>query len=241
MSGETTESVYQTHPQTCAADDYWGQVRRTVDGRPVPEAQIDLIVEGMAAALELGPDERLLDLCCGNGAMTTRWFARCAGGLGVDFSEFLVGVARARFSRGAHEAYHLASVLDFARDPAGFGPFDKAVCYGSLQYLQRADVATLLADLRRGLPGLERFVLGNVPDRERVAAFARPGVDVPLDDPASAIGCWWSPDELREVAAAAGWELEVRRMPSEFYAAHYRFDAVLLRPERPQAPMRAGV
>ncbi|MEZ6014264.1 MAG: class I SAM-dependent methyltransferase [Planctomycetota bacterium] len=227
MSGETTESVYLTHPQTCAADDYWGQVRRTVNGQPLPQRQIDLIVDAMAEALDLGAQDRLLDLCCGNGALTTYWFARCAGGLGVDFSPYLVDIARQRFSHGPHERYHIESVLTFAQGPQPYGAFDKAVCYGSLQYLRRSDVAALLRGLRRAQPTLQRLVLGNVPDRDLVAAFARPGVDVPLDDPESAIGCWWGAADLRAVAEDAGWDLQVRRMPSEFYSAHYRFDAVL--------------
>jgi len=230
MGSESERNFYQVHPTTCAPDDYWGQVRRTVNGKPIPERQIELIVDSTAENLGLAPDDRLLDLCCGNGALTTRWFARCAGGLGVDFSEPLIQVARSTFSRGPHEAYVLASVLDFAADPTPFGahlPCDVAVSYGSLQYLPRVAAAQLLADLARTQPSLRRVVLGNVPDRERLEAFRLPGVEIPLDDPDSAIGCWWSVAELSEVAKSAGFALEARHMPDEFYSAHYRFDALL--------------
>ncbi len=232
MTPDPAPSFYQTHPLTCAREDHWGQVRRTVNGQPIARRQIELILESVAKALDLQATDRLLDLCCGNGALTTHWFARCRGGLGVDHSEPLIQIARESFCRGAHEQYRLASVLDFAAQPQAAGMeahFDKAICYGSMQYFERAAVAGWLADLRRNIRGLQRFLIGNLPDRERLAAFRKPGVEVPLNDPHSAIGCWWSATELGEIAHAAGFDCEVLLPNPEFFAAHYRFDA-LLRP-----------
>lgn len=220
-------SFYQTFPSTCDPTDYWGQVRRTVNGKPIPQRQIDLIVEKMARDLDLQAADQLLDLCCGNGALTTYWFAMCRGGLGVDFSEFLVDVARSAFSRGSHERYLLGSVVDFVKRPTEEYRFTKAICYGSVQYLLVDEVTQLLAGLREHHPGLQRLVLGNLPDRERVSAFQRPGVQVDLDDPESAVGRWWARAELNAVARNTGWRMVVSTMPEEFYASHYRFDALL--------------
>lgn len=223
-------NFYESHPKSCAPDDYWGQVGRTLDGKPLPKEQIELIVSSMAQALELDPDDRLLDLCCGNGALSTRWFADCAGGLGVDMSTPLMEVALRDFARPDREEYLLASVLDFAQDPARFGAhgsFDKGICFGSLQYLERDHVRLWLADLRRSFPGLRRLVLGNVPDRAQVKAFARDGVVMPLDDPESALGCWWDRDELAIIADRAGFVCRTQTPPAAFYASHYRFDAIL--------------
>lgn len=223
-------SFYQTHPTTCAPDDYWGQVRRTVNGQPIPDEQIELIVESMREALQLESTDRLLDLCCGNGALSSRWFAQCAGGLGVDDSEPLIQVALADFAKPPREEYLLASVLDFARTPEEFGDvggIEKAICFASLQYLPRERVRLWLADLRRGMPKLKRLVIGNLPDRERVDAFAEAGAELPLDDPDSALGCWWRPDELKLLADRAGYRCRIQTPPDSFYAAHYRFDAIL--------------
>ncbi len=223
-------SFYQTHPATCAPDDYWGQVRRTVNGQPISAEQIELIVESMGEALELGSTDRLLDLCCGNGALTSRWFARCAGGIGVDNSEPLIQVAQADFAKPPREQYLLASVLDFARAPGGFGDvneIEKAICFASVQYLPRELVRIWLADLRRSMPKLRRLVLGNLPDRERIGGFAKQGTELPLDDPESALGCWWSQEELTLLAQRAGYRCHIQAPPEAFYAAHYRFDAIL--------------
>src|SRR5262245_10350175 len=68
---ENSGYVFKNHPQTCDPDDYWGQVKRTVGGQPVSQEQIDLIVAAVKRGLQLGPEDTLLDICCGNGALTT--------------------------------------------------------------------------------------------------------------------------------------------------------------------------
>ena len=91
-------AIYDEHAKTCDETDFWGQVRRTVNGEPVSDHQIDLIVEEMSAALELNSKDTLLDICCGNGALSTRFFDQCAGGLGVDYSKTLIDIARKHFA-----------------------------------------------------------------------------------------------------------------------------------------------
>ena len=49
-----------------------------------------------------------------------------------------------------------------------------------------------------------------------------------LREPRSPIGVWRSPAEMADLAGP-GWRVSVHRMPPEFFAAHYRFDALLVR------------
>lgn len=227
MAPQPSQSFYKHHPKTCDRHDYWGQVRRTLGGKPVPDAQIDLIVDTMAHNLDLRSEDRLLDLCCGNGALSVRWFERCAGGLGVDFSPPLIEVASEDFAQPPQWDFLLADVVEFAQNSSAHGVFNKAIVYGSVQYLTRVQLLRLLCGVRLGHPEVVRFVLGNVPDRDREPVFRGGRPEQPLDDPDSAIGVWWRADDLGQLAAEAGWALEVARMPEAFYARHYRFDAIL--------------
>ena len=45
MTDNTELTFYKEHPKTCDPEDFWGQVKRTVNGKPIPQAQIDMIVE----------------------------------------------------------------------------------------------------------------------------------------------------------------------------------------------------
>ncbi len=220
---------YNEHPKTCARTDFWGQVRRTVNGRPVDEQQIEMIVDAVCSGLELNPRDRLLDLCCGNGALTTRFLARCAGGLGVDRSPALISVAHEFFQRDPRETYHLDDVLDFAGSMTAPAAFDKAVCYGSFQYLPEDRAEALLATLRQRFEQVRRLYVGNLPDRELLGEFYRErdyeaGIE---DDPGSAIGIWRTREQFSRLAALTGWEVEFRKMPEGFYASHYRYEAIL--------------
>jgi len=223
-------SLYQTHPTTCAPDDFWGQVKRTVDGRPVAPDQIAMIVEQVARGLELGPTDTLLDLCCGNGALTTFFFARCAGGLGVDVSEPLVRVAIENFVRRPSEAFILQEAVDFVRSWPEPERFTIGLCYGAFSYLTTAEAETLLATVYGRFRNVRRVFLGNLPDRDHFRRFFgeryRAGVE---DDAGSALGIWRTVDQVHELARRCGWRAETLQMPAAFYAAHYRYDMVLTR------------
>src|SRR5690348_1022007 len=94
---------YKEYPKTLPADDLWGQVRRTVYGKPVPEDQIQMIVEAIVTGLELRlPAIGLLDIGCGNGALAARLFPYCERCVGVDSSEYLIAVANTRFASARH-------------------------------------------------------------------------------------------------------------------------------------------
>lgn len=225
-----TSSFYKEYPKTCDPEDFWGQVRRTVNGKPVPQEHIDMIVEAVCEGLDLRRDDRFLDICCGNGALTSYFFERCAGGLGVDFSEFLIEVANKHFAEKPQNAYLLQDILEFARTFSEPGRFTKGMCYGSLQYLGDEAVHELLAVLHARFDRLGRLFIGNVPDRRLVREFFgeayQPGIERKTD---SAIGVWRSEEDFEALVRDTGWKAEVRHMPKDYYTAHYRYDVLLTR------------
>lgn len=220
---------YDSHARRCDRNDIWTQVKRTVNGRPLPQEQISLIIETVAEMLELSPSDVLLDICCGNGALTHHWFARCAGGVGIDASPYLIEVANERFASGTTDRYIATEALSHIRASTGRSDFTKAVCYGSLQYFSRERAGELLAAINGRYPRLERLVVGNIPDLDRAAHFFSEGIPdaSTLASPRSQIGVWYSEAEFGDLAWNAGWHCRVRRMPECFHAAHYRFDAIL--------------
>ncbi len=222
-------SFYKEHPKTCDPEDFWGQVKRTVNGKPIPQEQIDMIVDAVCNGLELSTNDVLLDLCCGNGALTTYFFARCSGGLGVDFSEYLVEVARRYFVKRLQEDFIIQDVVEFARTYPEAKRFTKAVCYGSLQYLPKDEAYKLLILLRQRFTGLHKIFIGNVPDKKFARSFFGDRYESGIENtPAGAIGIWRTHEEFRALAEETSWRMVIRYMPKDFYWAHYRYDVILL-------------
>ena len=224
---------YNQHVKSTMPGDFWGQVKRHVFGQPIADEQIQLIVEAIHDALDLNRHDILLDLACGNGALTAKLQPACEGCFGVDVSEALIEIANTNFARSGccFVAADVASYVLAERDPARF---TKALCYGSFPYLHPASASLTLAVLAGRFPNLERVFVGNLPDLSRVQAFypqvstSNPGLQNPLSD----IGIWRSRQEFVELAAAAGWSAKISVMPTSFYAAHYRYDALLTRSDK---------
>ena len=224
-------SFYKEHPKTCSPDDFWGQVKRTVDGVPVSQDQIDLIVNAVVAGLELKQEDTLLDLCCGNGALSNLLFKHCKGGVGVDFSEYLISIADKHFSVPPDQTYILQDVVEFCEHPIAPHRFSKMLCYGSFPFIEHERAEALLRLLKSNFPSLKRVFIGNCADKELMAEFfgdrsIEPGIE---DDPDSPIGIWRTQDEFVSLANSCGWKAAIHKMPGQYYAAHYRYDVILTR------------
>jgi hypothetical protein len=103
------------------------------------------------------------------------------------------------------------------------------LCYGSFAYFTEADARQVLRVLHNRFVNVSRLFIGNLPDRDRAYLFYPPGKDYTSEvkDHAAQIGIWRSEAEFHTLAADEGWELTSTLMPPEYYAAHYRFDALL--------------
>jgi len=218
---------YDQHARSRPRDDLWGQVRRTVRGRPVPPEQIDMIVRVIRDKLALESSDILLDLACGNGALTQRLHPVCRRSLGVDLSPYMVGIARERFTRPGH-SFEQGDAAGWVEQRAETGQFTKLLCYGSLSYFTDEEVARLLSSLSHRFQGVRRVLLGNLPDPDRATAFFGAEQVPDLRQPRSDLGAWRSAGELARLAGP-GWEVQASTMPAGFFAAHYRFDLLLVR------------
>lgn len=224
-------SFYKEHPKSCDPKDFWGQVKRTVNGKPVSQEQIDMIVKASVSGLNLESNDVLLDICCGNGALTDLLFDRCSGGLGVDFSEYLISVAKENFANGTTRKYEFDDAVNFCLAPIDAERFTKAICYGSFSYLEHQQAETLLSSLRTNFSNLKCVFIGNCPDKTKVDDFFqdREYDKAVIEDPSSAIGIWRTQSEFVSLAQRAGWNAKFNNMPNKFYASLYRYDAVLYR------------
>lgn len=229
MAYNKNYDTFNDHAKTCAPDDFWGQVKRTVGGKAVSEEQIRMIVAVVVDKLSLRPEDALLDLCCGNGALSVLFKEHCARLKGVDFADSLIEVAQANFADPPRLEFFLQDVAEYVLLEGAPEVFTAAVCYGSFQYFDPDVARTMLIELRKRFSNVTRLLLGNMPDKSRLQSFYTeqtyiPGIE---SDCTSPLGMWRSMDEVAEMAVSAGWDAMFSVMPPSYHASHYRFDALL--------------
>ncbi len=225
------ESDFKTYPLKLNSKDYWGQVKRTVNGKPVSPKQIDLIIQAIERELHLvdRQNNTLLDIACGNGALSAMLFGQLLEFTGVDYSEFLISVAKRDFEARPRFSFELSDAVDYIKNDPFPERVKKVLCYGSFSYFP--DAGEFLRILYQRYTNVERVFIGNLPDKMRSTLFYREKLPVSseLVDHNSKIGIWRTETEFNDLARGAGWICQITRMPSDFYASHYRYDATLTR------------
>jgi protein-L-isoaspartate O-methyltransferase len=223
---KASEFDYLERPKQFARNDFWRQVRRTINGEPVTEEQIQLIALQIVSGLQLGKNDRLLDIGCGNGALTMAIAPYASDVLGMDYSEYLIGVAKEYFETS--RVRFLQMSIDEMLTGDLNARYNKALLYGVSSYLND--------DLLRRLIGWYfsehrgRMFIGNVRDKALAAKFYQePKSDTELDDHTTSIGKWRTPQWFEALAREIGVTVEFMKMPGEFYLSGFYFDVVLER------------
>ncbi|TWU05755.1 class I SAM-dependent methyltransferase [Stieleria varia] len=228
------EALHKEYPKRFSRTDFWRQIKRTVNGQPVSERDIEQIVAQVGRHLALCGDDHLLDLGCGNGALASEFFDGIDRYTGVDFSSYLLEIAGDYFQPSEAICYIQSDIRWTDRYLSAASGATKVLIYGCMGYLQPDDFLRLIAELKSGLPSLKTLFIGNIADRDKAGEFfaARGIDDFDLDDPQSAIGVWWNRKALIQTCQAVGYHAEVTEMPSDFYSSRYRFDLVIHHPSR---------
>lgn len=228
------KASYDARVANADPTDHLSQVGHTVNGAPISETDFAALHDQIADLLALGPEDRLLDLCCGNGLFTQPLAQRVAAACGADLSPELIRVARLD-----HPAPNLDYVeLDACaadrlaeRDEA---PFTRVLIYAAWQHFDKKSGAKVLDALRRVTTPDARVLLGFVLD----AALKNNFFDTPERRTAheahvaagtDLLGVWWDRDDLTSLASECGFTCAYANPPAMAHAARYRFNALLIR------------
>lgn len=222
--------IHKEYPKKCDPRDFFGQVKRTVNGKPISEEEINLIINAIRDNLDLKHTDVLFDIGCGNAALASRLFDSIKGYIGVDFSEYLVSVANENFAKAGYEII-LDDAIKYLEQTEVDSIVTKVLCYGVFSYFEPKNAEKLLKLVRVKFPNVKRVFIGNIPDKKRADKFYYEEIDYEnlLDDHQSSIGKWWAINDFQRLGKSAGWNAEFHFMPSGFYSAHYRFDVLLKR------------
>lgn len=225
--------TYRGQNEIASARDLFVEVGKTVGGEPISEAAFELSIRLVAEALHLNTDDRLLELCCGNGLMTRPLADLVAEVCAVDFAEGLVVHAR-EFRARPNITYHRADVVDFINEAAATGSYlpSKILLGDALGYFTPASLREILfaaqrlqkdgvAVLASGIPCDDlKWNFYNTPERVRRYGEnqLKPG------NANDGIGRWWTKEELAGLGRQLGLEVTLREQSP--ILSTFRIDAL---------------
>jgi SAM-dependent methyltransferase len=222
---------YNEYPKLFARNDFWNQVRRTIDGVPITESEILEITRSIRSQLSLSQDDLLLDLACGNGALASYLFPAIISYHGIDASQYLIEIATEFFAKPPRITFQHSDVATYVLNEQNPERFTKVLCYGSFQYFSQNDAKIVLDTINSRFTNVDLFLIGNLPDRDKAHLFFGPSIPPEriLNDPAAKIGIWRTKDQFKTLAREYGWQSTFSTLDPAIFNAKYRYDVVLTR------------
>lgn len=221
--------MHKEFPKSVERTEFWKQIKRTVNGKPVSDRDIRMILSQIRENMDFNSGDHLLDLGCGNAALASNFFGDIEKYTGVDFSEYLLGVAKEFFMPNKDVVYIENNVLDFVKEEENYNLYSKVLIYGVMAYFTQKEFLEIIHELSTKFTNVKKIFIGQIPDKHKASDFyyEKDNSKFILNDPKSPIGVWWCPEEFYNLCREVGYEVEIVHMPKSFYASKYRFDAVL--------------
>lgn len=217
-------SDYTQRARQFKRDEFWKQVRRTIDGQEVSDDQIQLIVDQINNGLKVEDNDRLVDIGCGNGALTKLVATKKCLVYGIDPSHYLIEIAK-EFFQNEKQTYEVG----YANDDSTFTELrlsNKCLIYGVSSYLEDEMVAEILCEFFTSTQKI--MFIGAVRDLEhRTNFYTAKNLKIPPNTSDTTMGIWRQKRFFYELARKNNLDIKILKMPKAFYASEYYYDVVL--------------
>lgn len=213
---------------------YWNNIAassssfKQVQRDAINTAQMEEICAHISQTINLKKSDALLDVCCGNGLISSELAKKCKSVVAVDFSETLIKAAKKSHQQNNIE-YFIEDALTLSKSVDK--KCDKIVLYFSFQYFNFNEGTKVIGELKKRLkPGGVIFI-GDVPNSscfwsyyntlaKRLFYFKQWLFKQPK------MGKFWSEKEILTIAKKNGLKAEMHTQPKHLPHAHYRFDVI---------------
>lgn len=229
------KDFWHFYPGKFSDRDFLRQVGKTHKGKPIDETQFNLLVSHLYKNLDPAEDDRILDVCCGNGLLTSIISNTCKHVVGIDFSSALISIAR-KHNRTNNISYHRCDALAVNEEILHENqPFSKVYMYEALQHFQEDQLPDLLSAIMKISVNPLRFYLASILDKERIDNFyntaeLREQYNREKDEKLL-LGTWWEKEHIKQVCLEHGLTCAFIAQPEDLYTAHYRFDVLITNDE----------
>ena len=205
-------------------------------GRRGEHYKSEIIAADIVEKMHFRHEDIVLDICCGNGILTTFIAKSCKEIHGVDHSEILIRSAQKLKTeeKVSNFRLHLQDVFQIEKK-FGKNYFDKSYCYFSFQYFNKKKRTDLLKQLSHVTKKDGLIFLGDMPDADRMKnyykspqKFYREKISrfIKLKEGECFLGWWIHPQEILDWCTKNNLSASI--LPQvNLPHAHYRFDVLI--------------
>jgi len=211
--------------------DLFYQAGKTISGKVINPSKFKAIVKNISTHLKLKKNDNLLDLCCGNGALTYELAKKVNSVIAIDFSKPFIENAR-KFKHRQNITYIHQDIKKL--DKLNFNNnFSKVLLYDALAYFNKFELDRLLLKLRRIIVGEAGIMFGSVLDYKKKWEFYNT-YGRKLNYFANSIlgsnqgiGKWWNKKDIIKICSTNRLSYKFYKQDSLLHTAHYRFDVLI--------------
>ena len=151
--------------------DLYFQVGKSVAGKPISEEDFKSVIDDVKSKLQFSIEDKVLDLCCGNGVLTFEIAKTTTKVIGIDFSEPFIKNAQ-KYKYSSNIDYICNDVLEVKNilSSINFVP-NKILMHGSLAYFNSEQLGSLLAQLSQISSDNFTFLASSVPNNDKKWLF----------------------------------------------------------------------
>jgi 2-polyprenyl-3-methyl-5-hydroxy-6-metoxy-1,4-benzoquinol methylase len=220
------KNYWNEYPAQFDETEFFKQVEYTVAGIPISSEYLNKMISDLKNALEINRDDNILDMCCGNGIITSQISKICNSVIGVDFSKYLIYIAK-KYHKPDNVNYYCMSILDRKIRKLIHKPFTKIYMYSSLQYFTRPDLKRILEQIRDLSSSNAVIFIGEIPDKDRIWNFFNTDErrkNYLKNKKHNAIGTWWKKEDIENICINNGFEIQFLPLNELTETALYRFN-----------------
>ena len=168
---------------------------------------------------------KLVDVGCGNGALTNLVGGHYKKVLGIDPSDYLIEIAKEFFENRTLN-FFVAEAIDYTKLRSD-DIYDHALMYGVSSFLSDEELEYFFEEFLES--GGQRLFIGAVRDLKQRKSFYK-RKNLPLDENCkeTVMGIWRDISYFYSLASSRNCHCSISKMPKDFYASTYYFDVLLV-------------
>lgn len=225
MDKEYWPEFWKKHGKASVNENQHLQVLRTQNKMPIEEECWQRTLDFVLEQIDPQATDDILDLCCGNGLISSEISKKCRSVQSVDIAPELVE----KIDIGEHP--NITPIVgDIRTVELPLNSFDKVVIYAAIQYLTLGETVAWFEKMIRIIRDGGILYIGDIPDRARLWSFfnspERESIHFEcVKNEEAIVGTWFEQDWLCKLACHAGFKhAEIVPQPDYMIYTGYRYD-----------------